>query len=101
MLDKNRSIAELLKELKKRNSDLIVKLIEDGQKKKVFRKNIDVVLLMNTLFGVVMHSFMNQDFYKYYHNLQDIPEEEFYQLLKTKLNKYIKDLFKATLSYEG
>ena len=101
MLDKNRSITALLNELKKRNSDLIVKLIEDGQKKKAFRKNIDIVLLMNTLFGVVMHSFMNQDFYKYYHNLKDIPEEEFYQLLKMKLNKYIKDLFKATLSYEG
>ena len=101
MLDKNRTVTGLLKELKKKNSDLIVKLIEDGQRKKAFRKNIDVVLLMNTLFGVVMHSFLNQDFYKYYHELEEMTEEEFYELLKNKLNKYIKDLFKATLSYEG
>ena len=100
MLEKNTVITNLLTELKKKNAALVEKLILDGQKKKAFKKNIDVVLLMNTMVGTVMQSFINQNYYKYYNNLENLSTEEYQILLKGKISKHIKELFKAILSYE-
>ncbi len=98
MMDKNPIITGLLNELKKKNAILVEILIKDGQKKKAFKKDVDTVLLMNTLIGVVMQSFVNKEYYKNYNNLEAMPATEFEALLKNKLSLHIKDLFKAILS---
>jgi len=101
VIEKNNVIAGLLGDLKKKNADLINKLIADGQQKKIFKENIDVAMLMNTMSGIIMHSFMGKDYYKNYHNLQHLSEEQFFELFKERLKKYVKDIFKSILIYEG
>jgi TetR/AcrR family fatty acid metabolism transcriptional regulator len=45
----NQKIFKILK----RNRDEIKKIIEEGQQKKTFRKNIDIELTINTMFGLI------------------------------------------------
>ena len=97
MLEKNNSIHHLLKRLKTSNLELIGKLIEDGQQKKVFRKDIDVALLMNTLMGTSMQTFSNADFYRQYYNLEEISMKDYHEILQQKLSKHIKEVFKAII----
>jgi DNA-directed RNA polymerase beta subunit len=101
MLQKNTVVTSLLNELKKSNANLIEKLIKEGQEKGVFRKDVDVVFMMNTMIGTVIQTIMNQDHYKDYNHLGNMPEAEFGEFLKNKLSTYIKELFKAILSYEA
>ncbi|MEO8583523.1 MAG: hypothetical protein ABI415_06990, partial [Flavitalea sp.] len=98
MLENNESITKLLKTLKAKNLDVIGKLIKDGQQKKVFKKGIDIVLLMNTLIGTTMQTFINADFYRTYYNLDGMPHEEYHTVLKAKLSTYIKEVFKAIIT---
>lgn len=101
IMGKNSVVTRLLGELKKKNASLIEKLIEDGQKKKVFRKGVDVVLLIDTMLGTVMHTYTNQDYYKDYNRLENMTDEAYQVFLREKITKHIKGLFKAILSYEG
>lgn len=100
MLEKNVAITEMLTELKKENTEHISKLIKHGQKKAEFKKDIDVVLLMNTLIGTVTQTFVTKKYYSYYHNLQKLSDEALQERLKKKLSSHIKTIFKAILSYE-
>ncbi len=97
ILEKNTTINHLLKRLKTKNLELIEKLIHDGQRKKVFRKNIDVALLMNTLMGTSMQTFISADFYRQYYNMEDKSVEEYHEALQQKLSKHIKEVFKAII----
>lgn len=101
MLENNAAISTLLREQKQRNAGLIEKLIKEGQEKGVFKKGIDIVFLMNTMVGIGQQTFINQNLYKYYNNLEALSKEEFYDLLKKKLSKHIKVVFKSILSYEA
>lgn len=101
MLENNAAISTLLREQKQRNAGLIEKLIKEGQEKGVFKKGIDIVFLMNTMVGIGQQTFINQNLYKYYNNLEALSKEEFYDVLKKKLSKHIKVVFKSILSYEA
>jgi AcrR family transcriptional regulator len=97
MLEKNITINHLLKRLKTKNLELISKLIHDGQQKKVFKKGIDVALLMNTLMGTSMQTFTNADFYRQHYGMEDKSTEDYHGFLQKKLSKHIKELFKAII----
>jgi len=97
MMEKNIPISQLLSNLKKRNLDLITRLIHDGQQKKVFKKGIDVVMLMNTLMGVSMHTFANADFYRHYYRMEHLSAGEYQEALKKKITHHIKEVFKAII----
>lgn len=101
VINKNPAIISLITELKKRNIEEISKIIKSGQKKGEFKKNIDVILLMNTLIGSVTQMMITLDYYREYNDLQAIPEDQFQEQVKTKLSNHIKFLFKALLSYEA
>lgn len=87
-------------ETKKRNHELIQQLIKHGQKQGDFKKNIDLQLLMVTLFGTVNQMVNSQSFYRKLNNLENIPNEEFEKQLRKKLSQHLKSLFKALLTYE-
>jgi hypothetical protein len=93
----NDTITCLIRDMKMKNTLLIEKLIRDGQEKKVFRKGIDVILLINTVFGTAIHTFIGLNFYVEYHGIKANSEAELHLLIKKKLNKHIKELCKATL----
>ena len=101
MLEKNPIVTASLHEMKKRNGEFIEKLIKDGQNKKSFKKNIDIVLMMNTMVGVITQTLANKEYYRFYNKLDKITDEELNTLVQKKMSEHIKQLFKAILTYEG
>jgi AcrR family transcriptional regulator len=93
-------VAKAILNVKRTNQDLIKQLVQEGQRKKQFKKEIDVSLMMNTLFGTVNHLYTTKHFYKELNNLQSLSEEQFEKQLRKKLGVYLKSLFKAILTYE-
>jgi AcrR family transcriptional regulator len=92
--------AELIFQMKKRNQELISRLIHEGQKKGEFRKNIDIPLMMATLVGTTNSLVATQYYYREINNLQSMTDEEFQKHLKKKLSQHLKKLFKAILTNE-
>lgn len=93
-------IKNLILETKKRNQELIKKLIQGGQKKGEFRKNVDTSLMMITMMGTINQLVTTQHHYKVLNNLEDLSEEEFQKHLKKKLTIHLKTIFKAILANE-
>lgn len=94
-------ISKLAYENKKRNHEMIQKLIAEGQKKGDFKKNIDIPMMMVTMVGTANQLVASQKFYRELYNMQDMPDEDFLLHLKKKLSHHIKSLFKAILTYEA
>jgi len=101
LANKNTVIISLINDLKKRNTEEFGKIIKDGQQKGAFKKDIDVLLLMNTLIGSVTQTMITLNYYREYHQLTDISDNRFYDIVRQKLSVHIKFLFKALLSYEA
>jgi len=99
--NENNLIQELINNTRKRNIQLIKRLINEGQKKGVFKKNIDIVLMMSTMFGTANQMILTKQFYKEMNNMEDKTEEEYNKFLKKKLSHHLKSLFKAILTYEA
>lgn len=101
MLRKDSSVCFQIMENKKRNQELIRILIKDGQDKGVFKNDIDVPLMMVTLFGTANQLITTQHIYRHMNGLEDMPEEVFQQNMKEKLSQHLKTIFKAILTYEA
>ena len=99
--NKNPSILKAANRVKIRNAEVVNELIKDGQKKGVFKKKVDTVLMIGTMVGTVSQMMMSQDYYREFNNQQDISDEEFLSLFKRKLSTHIKTLFKAILPKEA
>jgi AcrR family transcriptional regulator len=95
------AIVEQIYQLKQRNYSLIKQLIQEGQKAGDFKKNIDISFLMMTLTGTTSQLVNTQFYYRKINNLVSMPGEEFEKLIKKKLSNYLKNVFKAILTYEG
>jgi AcrR family transcriptional regulator len=91
---------KLIHELKRRNQELVQRLIAEGQKKGEFKKNVDVPLMMATLIGTTNHLITTQHYYRKLNNLESLSDEEFKKHIKKKLSNHLKSLFKAVLMYE-
>jgi AcrR family transcriptional regulator len=94
-------IAEQIFQLKQTNQSLIRQLIQEGQKKGDFKKNIDVSFLMMTLVGTTSQLVTTQHYYRKLSEMEGLSDEEFEKHIKKKLSSYLKNLFKAILIYEG
>jgi AcrR family transcriptional regulator len=100
MVNHNAAIDKHLMQLKKSNQALIAQLIQDGQKKGVFKKQVDIPLMMMTLVGTISQLITTQHFYKEINGYQDLSEEAFNQLIRKKLSQHLKKIFKAILINE-
>jgi len=100
VINKNSVVLKALSELKLSYANLILELIKEGQAKKVFKKNIDVMLMLNTMTGTTTQAILNKDYYKAFNNLK-MKTSEFDALLVDRLRIHLKELFKAILGYEG
>src|SRR5450432_17334 len=101
IINQNPSIIGMVDRMKVKNSEYINDLIRLGQKKGMFKKNIDIPMMTNTLIGTLSHTMLNMDFYKSYHHLDSLNEEEYERLLKKKLSLHMKNIFKAILTHES
>ena len=99
--NKNPAILKAANAVKIRNAEVVSELIKDGQKKGVFKKKIDVVMMLNTMVGTVSQSMMSQQYYREFNNQLDMPDDEFLVSLKRKLSIHVKTLFKAILTNEA
>ena len=86
--------------MKKRNQELIKKLIQEGQRKGEFRKNIDIPMMMTTMIGTAHNLVTQKHYYKELNNLNDLSEEEFEKHIRKKLSNHLKMVFKAILTHE-
>ncbi|HMG82567.1 MAG TPA: TetR family transcriptional regulator [Ferruginibacter sp.] len=102
LIDTNPSITRKVSELKLRNAELVNKIVKDGQEKGVFKKEVDVVLMLNTMIGTSWQTLVSQDYYKNF-SAEDmsLTDDAYKEQMKTKLSNHVKTLFKIILSYEA
>lgn len=101
MVNSSGAIAEQIYQLKQKNYALIKQLIQEGQKSGDFKKNIDSSFLMMTLTGTASQLANAQHYYRKINNLESMPDDEFEKHIKKKLSNYLKNVFKAVMTYEG
>ena len=101
VVNNSMATADLIMEMKKRNMELIGKLIHEGQRKGEFRKGIDVPMMMTTLIGTAHHLVTTKHYYRVLNNLEDLTEEDLEKHLRKKLTSHLKFLFKAILTHEA
>ena len=101
IINQNPSIIQMVDKMKTKNSEYINDLIRLGQKKGMFKKNIDIPMMTNTLIGTISHTLLNMDFYKTYHHLEALKDEEFERVLKRNCRYIIKNIYKAILTHES
>lgn len=99
--DKPGVVAGLIHELKRKNLVSIRKLISEGQKRGEFKRNIDLVLMMNTIIGIINQMMITKRFYVETNNLEHLSEAEYNHLMRKKLTSYLKNLFKVILTNEA
>ena len=85
-------------ELKKGNLKTLETIIEEGQKKGVFRKDIIVPLLTPTILGTFFHFQMNKPFFEEVLGLNT--KEAFENYSTTELTNHIQQTIKALLIHE-
>ncbi|MBW4360722.1 TetR/AcrR family transcriptional regulator [Flavobacterium taihuense] len=86
-------------DLKKGNLKSIESIIQDGQEKGIFKKDIVVPLLTTTILGTYFHFHLNRPFYENLLHLNT--EEEYNTYIKTTLTMHIQQTIKALLTYES
>lgn len=102
MRNNDSGIIELLKEFKRRSYNSMAQLLLEGQTKGVFRKDIDLQMLILTMIGTTNQMISTMDFYKYLNDdMQNLPDEEFKAVMKKRLLEHLKLLFKAILTHEA
>jgi|SRR5450631_2012248 len=101
IINQNPAIIQMTEKMKVRNSECINDLIRLGQKKGIFKKNIDIPMLTNTLIGTISHTMLSMEFYKNYHHLEAMKDDEFERLLKKKLSVQLKNIYKSILTHES
>lgn len=92
---------QLILNFKIKLQEIFKKFIQDGQKEGSFKKNIDLPMMMNTMFGTISHTVATQDYYKVINHLEDLSEEQFQKTIKKKLQTQLKFILKAILIHEA
>jgi AcrR family transcriptional regulator len=96
---RNREIdVKSFNEVKKKNLELLGKIIAEGQQKGVFRQDVNVALLPPTILGPFFQIEMNRPLYRDLLALET--DDDFDDFIKTTLTRHIQQTIKAFLTYE-
>ncbi len=101
VMKKNTEIIKMLRALKMEYAAMFTELVKEGQKKKVFKKNVDVVLALNTMTGTVTQIIINKEYYFEFNNQENMNEVDSKNYLHGKLFDHLKNIFKTILGYES
>lgn len=100
IMSKKRDINyDAFNEVKKYNLQVLKNIIEEGQSKEMFTKNINVALIPPTIMGTYFHFQMNKPFYSDLFDLKT--KEDFNNYVHTDLTRHIQKTIKALLVYEN
>lgn len=86
-------------QLKKGNLKSVESIINQGQSKGIFRKDIIIPLITPTIIGTFFHFHMNKPYFEELLNLKT--EEMYNNYIKNNLTKHIQQTIKALLVYEN
>ncbi|MWB96040.1 TetR family transcriptional regulator [Flavobacterium sp. GA093] len=86
-------------ELKRGNLKSLETIVQEGQSKGVFRKDVIIPLITPTIMGTFFHFHMNKPFFEELLNLKT--ESLYNDYIKTSLTKHIQQTIKALLVYEN
>ncbi len=100
IINNNPKVIKLMQELKMNNFRLIEMIIKDGQNQKLFKEEVDILFLLNTVTGTVIQNVISKEYYKQLHGYKKMPGSEFDDLFKQNLRIYLNNLLKAILMYE-
>jgi AcrR family transcriptional regulator len=90
---------EVFTELRKGNLKALEAIIQEGQQKGIFRKDVIIPLITPTILGTFFHFHMNKPFFE---NLLQLKTEDLYNnYIKTNLTQHIQQTIKALLIYES
>ena len=89
---------ESFTEIKKSNLKSLELIIQEGQDKGIFRKDVNIPLLTPTILGTFFHFQMNKPFFEELLNLKN--DEDYNNYIKTDLTNHIQQTIKALLIYE-
>ena len=101
LTNKMPGILKAANDVKLRIAEIVSELIKDGQKKGVFKKKVDVILMLNTMVGTVSQTLMSLGYYREFNKQNELSDEEFLITTKRKLSIHIKTLFKVILTNEA
>ena len=101
LTNKMPGILKAANDVKLRIAEIVSELIKDGQKKGVFKKKVDVILMLNTMVGTVSQTLMSLGYYREFNKQNELSDEEFLITVKRKLSIHIKTLFKVILTNEA
>ncbi|MXN90127.1 TetR family transcriptional regulator [Flavobacterium sp. Sd200] len=85
-------------EIKKVNSEIFNKIIEDGQNKGSFRRGINIGLIPTTILGTLTHFHTNK---LYFQKTLGLDDAGFDQYIANELTLHIKQTIKALLANEN
>jgi AcrR family transcriptional regulator len=90
-------LKESVMRMKERNLEQIRKIMEDGEKKAVFRK-VDLEMTMGTLLGTISQMTLSKDFYCRILGMWPSDPNVYSKELSDRLKNHLKDLISAHLS---
>lgn len=93
---KNHNVTKQIEETRIQFLNTFSKIIEEGRKEKIFKKNPSVVLIQTMLLGTLFSSINSLDFYQSYFKEKKDFEKEYFQ----ELHLYLTDILKHLLGYE-
>ncbi|RFS21990.1 TetR/AcrR family transcriptional regulator [Chitinophaga silvatica] len=93
-------VRDLIWELKREMLGLMQPIVTDAQEAGIFHKDVDIVMLMTSLFGTIHQIIPAQKLLRNDPEFQNLTEEEFKENLKQRVSIHLKKLFKAILTHE-
>ncbi|ODT34818.1 MAG: hypothetical protein ABS67_03890 [Niabella sp. SCN 42-15] len=100
-VDRESKIFKLVVESRAQYRSIIEKVIVQGQKEKLFRKNIDIVLMSAIFVGTVNHVLSNVPYYSTVYHIEQGNMKAYKETFVKKLNKEIKLIIKLYLSIDA
>lgn len=95
------TVNELIHQNKKEVYELISGFIGEGQVHGIFNKDIDVIMMINTLIGTTNHVMSTRHHFQRLTNLEHLSDEQLQEYLVTHTSNHLKKLLKAILIHEA
>ncbi|RBL89611.1 TetR/AcrR family transcriptional regulator [Chitinophaga flava] len=100
-LNKEQSpVRDLIWQLKGEMLGLMRPIVTSAQDAGIFYKDVDVEMLMTTLFGTIHQTIPAQYLLRTYTEYEHMDDQEFKEYLRLRLSTHLKKLFKAILTHE-
>ncbi|AWG22087.1 TetR family transcriptional regulator [Flavobacterium faecale] len=90
---------EILDDIRLKNFNALKRIIEEGQAKSIFKKDVTIELITPTILGTFFHVYMNKI---YFQNLLQLEKEsDFEHYIENTLTAHIHQTIKGLLNYEN